>query len=72
MFHEQLEEAIKKAYTDTEVIEALVKEMKPGMQLISYLEIFRDLALPHFRQILISHCETGSGAKFHENLATIC
>ena len=34
----QIEGAIEKGYTDKEVVEAVIKAMKPGMQLRSYVE----------------------------------
>ena len=68
----QIEGAIEKGYTDKEVIEAVIKAMKPGMQLRSYVETVRDLTLPRLRQILMSHYKEKSGTQLYQELATIC
>ena len=67
----QIEGAIEKGYTDKEVVEAVIKAMKPGMQLRSYVETVRDLTLPRLRQILISHYKEKSGTQLYQELATI-
>ena len=67
----QIEGAIEKGYTDKEVVEAVIKAMKPGMQLRSFVETVRDLTLPRLRQILISHYKEKSGTQLYQELATI-
>ena len=67
----QIEGAIEKGYTDKEVVEAVIKAMKPGMQLRSYVETVRDLTLPRLRQILMSHYKEKSGTQLYQELATI-
>ena len=67
----QIEGAIEKGYTDKEAVEAVIKAMKPGMQLRSYVETVRDLTLPRLRQILISHYKEKSGTQLYQEQATI-
>ena len=67
----QIEGAIEKGYSDMEIVEAVIKAMKPGMQLRSYLETVRDLTLPRLRQILMSHYKEKSGTQLYQELATI-
>ena len=68
----QIEGAIGRGYTDNEVVEAVIKAMKPGMQLGSYVETVRDLTLPRLRQILMSHYKEKSGTQLYLELDTIC
>ncbi len=67
----QIESAIEKGYTAKEVVEAVLKAMKPGMKLRSYLETLHDLTLPRLRQILRSHYKEKSGTLLYQELATI-
>ena len=64
----QIEGAIEKGYSDMEIVEAVIKAMKPGMQLRSYLETVRDLTLPRLRQILMSHYKEKVGHNYIKNL----
>ena len=68
----QIETAVEKGYTQTEVVEAVIKAMKPGLQLRSYIETLQDLTLPRLRQILRSHYKEKSGTQLYQELATIC
>ena len=71
-FSRQLESAVEKGYSEKEVIEAIIKSMKPGLQLRSYIETLRDLTLPRLRQILRSHYKEKSGTQLYQELATMC
>ena len=68
----QIESAVEKGYSEKEVIEAIIKSMKPGLQLRSYIETLRDLTLPRLRQILRSHYKEKSGTQLYQELATMC
>ena len=63
---------MEKGYTQTEVVEAMIKAMKPGLQLRSYMATLQDLTLPRLRQILRSHYKAKSGTQLYRELATIC
>ena len=67
----QIETAMEKGYTQTEVVEAVIKAMKPGLQLRIYIETLQDLTLPRLRQILRSHYKEKSGTLLYQELATI-
>ena len=68
----QIETAVDKGYTQKEVVDAVIKAMRPGLQLRSYIETLNDLTLPHLRQILRSHYREKSGTQLYQELATIC
>ena len=70
----QIETAMKKGYTQMELVEAVtvIKAMKPGLRLRSYIETLQDLTLPRLRQILRSHDKEKSGNQLYQELATIC
>lgn len=68
----QIEAAVEKGYTQKEVVEAVIKAMRPGLQLRSYIETLPDLTLPRLRQILRSHYKEKSGTQLYQELATIC
>ena len=67
----QIETAVEKGYTQKEVVEAVIKAMRPGLQLRSYVETLHDLTLPRLRQILRSHYKEKSGTQLYQELATI-
>eukprot|EP00794_Sanderia_malayensis_P011481 gene11481-12678_t len=68
----QIESGLEKGYSEKEITEAIIKSMKPGLQLRSYIETLRDLTLPRLRQILRSHYKEKSGTQLYQELATIC
>ena len=51
----QIETAIIKKYTETEIIEAVLKAIQPGSNLRSYLECRQDVDLPQMKQIIRAH-----------------
>ncbi|KAJ8043417.1 hypothetical protein HOLleu_10493 [Holothuria leucospilota] len=51
----QIEGAIKKGYSEREVVAAVVKAVTPGLQLRNYLEGRSDLSLPILRRLLRAH-----------------
>ena len=50
----QIDTALAKKYTETEVIEAVVNVISPGSSLRSYLESNKALTLPKLRKIIRS------------------
>ena len=68
----QIESAIEKGYSEKEVIEAIIKSMKPGLQLRNYIETLRDLTLARLTQILRSHYKEKSGTQLYQELAAMC
>ena len=68
----QIDTAVEKGYTQKEVVEAVIKAMRPGLQLRSYIETLQDLTLSRLRQILRSHYKEKSGTQLYQELATIC
>ena len=51
----QIENGLKKGYTDDEICEAVVRAVSPDLQLRGFLEGKSDLTLPRLRRILRSH-----------------
>lgn len=52
----QIESGLRKGYPETEIVEAVVRAISPGLKLRSYLEGKIDLSLNNLRQILRAHC----------------
>eukprot|EP00794_Sanderia_malayensis_P020673 gene20673-22711_t len=67
----QIESAVEKGYTQKEVVEAVIKAMRHGLQLRSYIETVHDLTLPRLRQILRAHYKEKSGTQLYQELATV-
>lgn len=51
----QIESGLRKGYSETEIVEAVINAMSPGLKLRSYLEGKFDLTLANLRQILRAH-----------------
>ena len=68
----QIENALEKGYSEKEVVGAIIKAIKPGLQLRSYIETLQDVKLPRLRQILRSHYREKSGTQLYQELAPIC
>lgn len=51
----QIESGMRKGYPETEIVEAVVRAISPGLKLRSYLEGKADLTLTNLRQILRAH-----------------
>ena len=68
----QIKSVVEKEYGEKEVLEAIIKSMKPGLQLHSFIKTLRDLTLPRLRQILISHYKGKSCTQLYQELATVC
>lgn len=51
----QIEQGIIKGFPKSEIVDAVVKDIAPGLQLCSYLEGKSDLTLPTLRRILRFH-----------------
>ena len=67
----QIDSAVEKGYSQSEIVEAIIKAMKPGLQLRSYIETLKGLTLPRLRQILRSHYKEKSGTQLYQELVTI-
>lgn len=51
----QIEKALKKGYSEADIVEAVIQAIAPGIKLKSYLESRLDLSLQALRQILRTH-----------------
>jgi hypothetical protein len=67
----QIEGGLKKKYSEVEVINAVIRAVQPGLQLISYLESVPDLTLPKLRKILRFHYHEKSATELYQTLANI-
>ena len=67
----QIESASSKGYSETEVIDGVIRAIIPSMQLRSYLETVSDLTLPKLRAILRSHFQKKSATELYQQLTTI-
>ncbi len=67
----QIESGLKKQYSETEVVNAVVRAVQPGLQLRSYLESVSNLSLPKLRKILHFHYHEKSATELYQTLANI-
>ena len=66
----QINSAIAKGYTETEIIEAVIRAINPGNLLRGYLESMplSDINLPKLRRLLRSHYKEKSGSELFQDL----
>ena len=67
----QIEGALQKGYKPSEVVDAVVRAINPGMRLRSYLEGLEGLTLPRLRSILRSHYQEKSATELYRQLSTL-
>lgn len=66
----QIENGLSKGYPESEIVDAVIRAMVPGLQLRSYLEGKSDLSLPTLRRILRSHYQERSATELYKQLTT--
>lgn len=67
----QIESGLKKGYTETEVVEAVVRAVSPGLHLRELLEIKRNMTLPSLKTILKGHYKVDSSSDLLHRLMNI-
>ena len=67
----QIESGLKKGYTESEVVTAVIRSIQAGLQLRSYLEGLTGLSLPKLRKILRFHFQEKSATELYQLLANI-
>ena len=67
----QIESGLERGYHETEIIEAVIRSVGPGIALRSYLEATPDLTLAKLRQILRSYYRENSATEMFQQLATL-
>lgn len=66
----QIENGLSKDYPESEIVDAVIRAIVPGLQLRSYLEGKSDLSLPTLRRILRSHYQERSATELYKQLTT--
>lgn len=66
----QIEQGLLKGFPETEIVDAVIRAIVPGMQLRSYLEGKSDLALPTLRRILRCHYQEKSTTELYKKLSS--
>lgn len=66
----QIEHGLLKGFSETEIVDAVVRAIVPGMQLRSYLEGKGDLKLPTLRRILRCHFQEKSATELYKQLSS--
>ncbi|XP_013877158.1 uncharacterized protein LOC106526962 [Austrofundulus limnaeus] len=66
----QIEHGLLKGFPETEIVDAVIRAIVPGMQLRSYLEGKSDLALPTLRRILRCHYQEKSATELYKQLSS--
>ena len=67
----QIETAVIKKYTETEIIEAVLKAILPGSNLRSYLECRQDLDLPQLKKIIRAHYKEKNATELYQELSNV-
>lgn len=67
----QIESGLKKGYTETEIIEAVIRAVSPGLHLRELLEIKRNLTLQSLKTILRGHYKVDSTSDLLHRLMNI-
>lgn len=66
----QIEHGLLKGFPETEIVDAVIRAIVPGMQLRSYLEGKSDLTLPTLRRILRCHYQEKSATELYKQLSS--
>lgn len=66
----QIENGLSKCYPESEIVDAVIRAIVPGLQLRSYLEGKSDLSLPTLRRILHSHYQERNATELYKQLTT--
>ena len=64
-----LETAVIKKYTETEIIEAVLKAIQPGSNIRSYLECRTDVDLPPMNQVIRAHYKENNATELYQELS---
>lgn len=67
----QIESGFKKGYSETEIIEAVIKAVSPGLHLCDLLEVKRDLTLSTLKTTLRGHYKIDSSSDLLHRLMNI-
>lgn len=67
----QIENGLAKGYQESEIVEAIVRAISPGVQLRNYLETTPNLSLATIRKIIRSHFMEKTSTELYQELATI-
>ena len=67
----QIETAISKKYSETEIIEAILKAIQPGSNLRTYLECRQTVDLPQMKQIIRAHYKEKNATELYQELSNI-
>ena len=67
----QIESGLKKGYTESKVVTAVIRSIQAGLELRSYLEGLTGLSLPKLRKILRFHFQEKSATELHQLLDNI-
>lgn len=66
----QIEQGISKSFPESEIVDAVVRAIAPGLQLRSYLEGKSDLTLPTLRRILRFHYQEKGATELYKQLTS--
>ena len=67
----QIETTVIKKYTETEIVEAVLKAIQPGSNLRSYLEGRTDVDLPQMKQIIRAHYKEKNATELYQELSNV-
>ena len=67
----QIESGLRKGHGESDVIEAVIRAISPGLKLRDMLEIKHDLTLPQLKIILKGHYKEDDALDLYQKLITI-
>ena len=59
-------------YSESEIVDGVIRAITPGMILRNYLETYKDLSLDRLKKILRSHYGVKNITELYQSLAAIC
>lgn len=68
----QINTGIEQKYTETELVDGIIRAITPGMVLRSYLESHKELCLERLKKILRSHYGVKDTTELYQTLASLC
>lgn len=66
----QIEQGISKGFPETEIVDAVIRAIAPGLQLRSYLEGKNNLTLSTLRRVLRSHYQEKGATELYKQLTS--
>lgn len=68
----QIDTGVEQTYKEHEIVDGVIRDIRPGLVLRSYVESFKDLPLDRPKKIIRSHNGVKNTTELYQSLASIC